>query len=87
MLSIFANKGFGTTVATPFNEDLQIKPGTNVAILNGLLHVILRDNLIDEKYIEERTENFDKIREAVKDYTPEKVAEITGVKPEDVEKV
>ncbi len=65
---------------------LQIRPGTNIAILNGLLHVIIRDGLVNEEYIQARTEDFDKVKEAVLDYTPEKVAKICGVKPEDIEK-
>lgn len=65
---------------------LQIRPGTNIAILNGLLHVITRDNLVDMNYIEARTQNFESVKEKVKEYTPEKVASICGVKPEDIEK-
>jgi formate dehydrogenase alpha subunit len=65
---------------------LQIRPGTNLAILNGLLHVIIRDGLVDKDFIERRTENFEAVKEAVKDYTPEKVAKICGVNPQDIEK-
>lgn len=63
---------------------LQIKPGTNIAILNGMMNVIVEEKLYDEEYIEERTENFELVKEVVKNYTPEKVAKICGVNKEDI---
>jgi formate dehydrogenase alpha subunit len=58
---------------------LQIKPGTNVAILNGLMHVILAEGLHDKAFIDARTEEFDKLATVLVKYTPELVEEITGV--------
>jgi len=58
---------------------LQIKPGTNVAILNGLMHVILAEGLHDKAFIDARTEEFDKLATVLAKYTPELVEEITGV--------
>ena len=58
---------------------LQIKPGTNVALLNGMMNVIIEEGLQDSEFIAERTENYEELKELVKDYTPEKVEEITGV--------
>lgn len=58
---------------------LQIKPGTNVALLNGMMNVIIEEGLQDSEFIAERTENYEELKEVVKDYTPEKVEEITGV--------
>lgn len=55
------------------------KPGTDVALFNGLIHVIISEGLADEKFIAERTESFEELKAAVADYTPEKVAEITDV--------
>nr|MCR4600633.1 formate dehydrogenase subunit alpha [Clostridia bacterium] len=54
---------------------LKLKPGTNIMFANGMMHIMIRDGLIDEKFIAERTEGFETLREIVKDYTPEKVAE------------
>ncbi|MFZ7132680.1 MAG: formate dehydrogenase subunit alpha [Eubacteriales bacterium] len=65
---------------------LQIKPGTNVALYNGLMHVIIKENLHDKEYIESKTENYDALEALVADYTPEKVGEICGVKPESIRK-
>src|SRR6056297_646786 len=65
---------------------LPIKPGTNVALFNGLMNVIISENLQDDEYIREKTENYDALKEIIKDYTPEKVGEICGVNPEDIKK-
>jgi formate dehydrogenase alpha subunit len=59
---------------------MQLKPGTNVALLNGMMNVILNENLQDEEFIKERCENFDEVKGIVEKYTPEVVEEITGVK-------
>ncbi len=65
---------------------LQIKPGTNIALINAMMNVIIEKGLQDTAYIEERTENYEELVRAVKDYTPEAVAEICGVKAEDIVK-
>ncbi len=58
---------------------LQLRPGTNVAVLNGLAHVILTEGLADQGFIRERTENFEAYRALVESYPPERVEEISGV--------
>ena len=58
---------------------LRQKPGTDVAWLNGMAHVIIRDGLADEAFIAGRTENYDALKEAVKSFTPEYVESITGI--------
>lgn len=58
---------------------LKLKPGTNVAFANGMMNVIIEEGLVDETFIAERTENFEALKEIVKDYTPDKVAEICGI--------
>jgi len=61
------------------------RPGTDVAWINGLMHVIVRDGLMNKKFIESRTEGFEDIEKLVADYPPERVSEITGVPPELIE--
>ena len=61
---------------------LQIKPGTSVALSNGMLNVIFAEGLEDKEYIEKHTEGIEELREFVKYYTPEKTAEICGVDKE-----
>ncbi len=65
---------------------LRQQPGSDVAVLNGLMHVIIRDNLHDQAYIAERTENFEALREKVARYTPEVVENISGVPAADLER-
>ena len=65
---------------------LRHRVGTDVALLNGLMHIILKKGLQARDYIRERTENFEELESVVKEYPPGKVAEITGVEPSDLEK-
>lgn len=61
---------------------LKLKPGTNVAFANGMMHIIIEEGLQDQKFIDERTENFDELKKTVASYTPERVAEICGIDPD-----
>ncbi len=61
---------------------LKLKPGTNVAFANGMMHVIINEGLADETFIKERTEGFEELKEIVKDYTPEAVGEICHIDPD-----
>lgn len=63
---------------------IQHEAGTDLALLNGLAHIILKENLHDSAFIQERTENFEAWRAVVEEYTPERVSEITGVPTADL---
>jgi len=63
---------------------LRPKPGTDIAWINGLMHIILQENLQDAEYVKERTEGFEALKVAVEKYTPEYVAEITGIPAADL---
>lgn len=63
---------------------LRPRPGTNVAVLNGLMNVIIEEGLYDKKYVAERTEGFETMKETLAKYTPEHVSEITGVPAEKI---
>jgi formate dehydrogenase alpha subunit len=58
---------------------LRQRPGTDVALINGMMNVIIEEGLYDKDFIESRTEGFEELKKAVGAYTPEKVEEITGV--------
>lgn len=60
---------------------LKIRPGTNVAFANGMMHVMIKEDLIDHDYINENAENFDELKKLVEKYTPEKVGEICHIDP------
>ncbi|OGP66570.1 MAG: formate dehydrogenase subunit alpha [Deltaproteobacteria bacterium RBG_16_44_11] len=65
---------------------LRQKPGTDVAVFNGLMNVIISENLYAKEYVAERTEGFDALKATVAKYTPEYVEKISGVPSEDLKK-
>ncbi|GAB4138028.1 MAG: formate dehydrogenase subunit alpha [Planctomycetaceae bacterium] len=66
----------------------QIRPGTDVAFYNGVMHVLVRDGLLDESFIANRTEGFDDLRELLmRDYSPQQASEICGVDAETIEAI
>ena len=68
-----------TPVAKEADVHLAIKNGTNVALMNGLLHEIIANDWLDHDYIGAHTLHFEKLRETVMQYPPERVAEVCGV--------
>jgi anaerobic selenocysteine-containing dehydrogenase len=65
---------------------LQLLPGTNVALLNGMAHVIIKEGLVDKVVYKTRTEGFNDLKMALEKYTPELCVGNTGVPAEDIEK-
>jgi len=61
---------------------LPIRPRADLALLNGLIHIIIERDLVDHEYIERHTTGFDALRESVSGYTPDYVAQITGIEPD-----
>lgn len=66
-------------LASQADVHLKLRPGTNVAFANGMAHVIISEGLADESFISARTEGFAEFREALREYSPERVAEICGI--------
>ncbi len=73
-----------STTAQWATVHLKLRPGSDAALANGLLHVLIRDRLIDEQYIATRTEGFDAVRDLVLAYTPAHVEQLTGVPAADL---
>lgn len=63
---------------------LQIKPGTDIPLINGMMHIIIKEGLEDKKFVEERTENYEELKAVVENYPPEKAAEMAGISVEDL---
>jgi formate dehydrogenase alpha subunit len=63
---------------------LQQRPGTDVAWLNGMMHVIIKEGLYDGDFVENRTEGLEELKVAVNDYTPDRVEQITGIPAADL---
>jgi formate dehydrogenase major subunit len=57
----------------------RIKPGTDVAFYNAMMHVIIEEGLVDRDFVDERTENYEALRKTVARYAPEQAAKICGV--------
>jgi assimilatory nitrate reductase catalytic subunit len=75
-----------TPIARNADLFLPVRPGTDLALLSAMLHVIIRDNLVDRGFVEQYTTGFDQVAESVRDWTPRRAGEITGVPPENIEK-
>ncbi len=58
--------------------------GSDVALLNGMMHVIYKNGWHNQAFIDERTENFDALVEVIEKFTPERAAQITGVPADDI---
>ena len=85
-------KGARIMVADPRNVPmtkfaevfLRLRPGTDIALLNGIANVIVKEGLSNEEFIKEKTEGFEEWKKSVEEYTPEMVEGITGVPKEDI---
>lgn len=73
-----------TPVAAHATVHLAPRPGTNLALMNGLLHELIANNWFDERYVSEHTVGFDALHTTVAGYRPARVAEICGVAEEDL---
>ena len=63
---------------------LKIRPGTNVAFANAMMHVMIKEDLVDHDYIDKYTEGFEELKELVADYNPQKVGEICHLDPDKI---
>jgi formate dehydrogenase major subunit len=63
---------------------LRQRPGTDVALLNGMMNVIISENLYAKEYVENRTEGYEDMKKVVEKYTPKYTEKITGVPAEDI---
>jgi assimilatory nitrate reductase catalytic subunit len=68
-----------TTTTRAATLHLKLIPGSDAALANGLLHILIRDGLIDREYIRTRTEDFEKARALAATYWPERVERLTGI--------
>lgn len=72
----------GTALKRHATHMLQFKPGTDVAMLNGILHTIVEEELYDKSYVENYTEGFANLKKHIKDFSPEKMQAICGINAE-----
>ncbi len=75
------------TVADHADVFCQLKPGTDVALYNGIMHEVIRLGLVDQEFIDSRTSNYEALAQTVAEYPPELAAQITGVDVELIREV
>ncbi|MPZ00649.1 MAG: molybdopterin-dependent oxidoreductase, partial [Actinophytocola sp.] len=76
-----------STVADHADVFLQLKPGTDVALYNGIMHEVIRLGLVDKTFVAERTTNYEELAATVASYSPELASQITGVDADTIRKV
>jgi formate dehydrogenase alpha subunit len=87
-----ARKGAKLVLADPRNIrladfavlHLKHKPGSDIALLNGIMNVLIAEDLYDKEFVAQRTEGFEELKATVEEYTPEYAEQITGVPADDI---
>ena len=64
---------------------LGLRVGSDIALLKGLMHVLIRENLYDKKFVDNHTQDFDTLKSVVEAYPPERAAQITGIPAQTIE--
>lgn len=65
---------------------LQIRPGSDVCLLNGFMNILITEGLIDREFISQRTKGYEEFRQKIEQYTPNKVQKVSGVSSEDLQR-
>ncbi len=76
-----------TAIAELADVHMQLKSGSDIALLNGMAHVIISEELWDKDFVANRTEDFEALKDTVARYTPEYAAEITGIPAQTIKEV
>ena len=90
-----SKRGAKIIVVDPRRPDLalhawryaRIKPGSDVAFYNGVMHVIIRDGLVDDDYVRQHTTGFDELKDKLRAYPPEVASKLCGVSAELIEEI
>ena len=76
-----------TGIARHAHHFLQIKPGSDVALYNAMMNVMIEEDLINHEYVRDHTEGFEELRDLVKKYTPELSQRICGIPAQKIREV
>lgn len=74
------------TVRQGADLHLQLRPGTNVALMNGIIHLLIERGWVDRDFVSQHTVGFAELEATVREYPPGRVADICGIAPEDLQK-
>jgi formate dehydrogenase major subunit len=69
----------GQALSRHATYNLRFKPGMDVPMLNAMINTIITEGLVDQQYVDGYTEGFDKLKEKIKEFTPEKMAPVCGI--------
>ena len=86
-LIVIDPRGQSQGIARNASHVLQFKPGSDVALLNAMLHTIVTENLYDKQYVQANTEGFDDLKDKVIEFSPEKMADVCGIAAETIKQV
>jgi len=78
---------YRSLTAEKCHQHIALLPGTDSALALGLMHVLIRDDLLDHAYINDHTLGFEQLRQRAAEWTPERVAETCGITAEEVEQL
>jgi anaerobic selenocysteine-containing dehydrogenase len=68
-----------TKTAMLADVHLPVKPRSDLALINGIIYILIESDLIDHAYIDDHTSGFDELYESIREYTPDRVSDITGL--------
>ena len=75
-----------TKTAMMANLYLPLRPRSDVALLNGIMHILIKENLIDQEFIQKHTSGFDELKEVIRKYPLDVVSQMTGLSLEAIQK-
>lgn len=73
-----------TPIARRADVHLDLRPGTDLALANGIVNLLIQNGFADEEFVKNHTNGYEELKELVKEFTPEYTSEITGVAPEKI---
>jgi len=86
-LIVIDPRGQNQGLARHATRILQFKPGSDVSLLNAMLHTIIEEEIYDLQYVQANTEGFEELKENIKKFPPEKMSEICGIPAETIREV
>lgn len=86
-LIVMDPRGQSQGIARHASHILQFKPGSDVALLNAMLHTIITENIYDPQYVLAHTDGFEDLKKKIVDFPPEKMADICGIPAETIKQV
>ena len=76
-----------TITADTADQHIQPRPGTDIALMLAMIHVLIRDELVADDWVDQHTVGLDELAQHVQDWTPARAGEITGLEPDEIEEL